>query len=560
MLVGQEAGELLVGHDAQHVLVAIQRGPFGEAESVMRPVQFLGERVKRRRACDPYVFAGSDPRLLPSSQPEFPRREELRQIGAVVQEYLSILAVFADPADDAVVRLVVRGIARHMEPPCFLLGSRYARHEAEQAVLRGGDVRTFKSRHDAYERNAPVEEFTFCHEYLPNSENPAGSIRGAIAFWPARAYGCGRRTNRQPKEALMERYGVLPMQMLAELMALGDIEGVTPRYLNPASIDLPLSEEAYRMQSGFLIPPGLTVREFFPRVGATPHDLKHPLEVGVPYLIRVDGAWRLPDGIHGRVNPKSSTGRIFLSARIVADRVSVYDKLTAGWSGEMWVLVRPEYFPVRISPGIALSQVRLFEGHTPPLGRLELDFATRRTGLLFDEDKRRIRKPEQDGESLFLSVLVGENMGWECRGSRRILNLAGTGQDPADFFEPVISRDGALSLRKGSAYILATRERVMVPPAFSAELRATDPQFGEFRVHSAGFIDPGWGCGADGNACGRPITLEVTAHEDLYLLSGQNVACIQYERMLEVPDIPYDEGGANYGSQDGPALAKFFKK
>ena len=121
-------------------------------------------------------------------------------------------------------------------------------------------------------------------------------------------------------------------------------------------------------------------------------------------------------------------------------------------------------------------------------------------------------------------------------------------------------RSGILKLRKGSAYILATRERVMVPPAFSAELRATDPQFGEFRVHSAGYIDPGWGYGVDGTTCGRPITLELTAHEDLYLLSGQNVACIQYEHMLQPPDVPYDLGDPSYSGEDGVALAKFFKR
>ena len=357
----------------------------------------------------------------------------------------------------------------------------------------------------------------------------------------------------------MERQGVLPRQMLRELMSLGDIVGVTERYLNPASIDLPLSEEAYRMRSGFLIPPGLTVRDFFPQVGATPHDLRHPLEVGVPYLIRVDGIWRLPEGVYGYVNPKSSTGRIFLSSRVVADRVDMYDALTVGWSGEMWVLVRPECFPVLVSPGIALVQMRLFDGPSF-LGRLEIDFAIRRTGLFFGEDKQRIEKPRRHADSLFLSVGFSEFAGWECRGSKRILNLSSYDHDPADFFEPISPRSGTLDLRKGSAYILATREHVMVPPPFSAELRAVDPRFGEFRVHSAGYIDPGWGWGASGEACGRPITLEVTAHEDLCLLSGQNVARIRYERMLEAPDISYDTGDSHYSAQEGPALAKFFKK
>lgn len=357
----------------------------------------------------------------------------------------------------------------------------------------------------------------------------------------------------------MAKNGVLPRQMLRQMMELGDIEGVSPKYLNPASVDLPCADEAFRMQSSFLIPPGRTVRDFIPEVGCYPHDLKHPLEVGVSYLIRIDGKWKLPDGVYGYVNPKSSTGRIFLSARVVADRVDIYDALNEGWSGELWVLVRAECFPVRISPGIALTQLRLFDGPSF-LSRLELDFAIRRTGLLFDEKKQRIAKPRRHADSLFLSVFVGEGAGWECRGTRQPLDLACYEHDPPDFFEPIVPRGGALKMRKGSTYILATRERVMVPPSYSAELRAIDPRFGEFRVHSAGYIDPGWGWGKDGSVCGRPITLEVTAHEDLLLLSGQNVARLRYEHMLEEPDIPYDASDSNYSVQEGPALAKFFKK
>ncbi len=367
----------------------------------------------------------------------------------------------------------------------------------------------------------------------------------------------------------MARTGVLPKQTLRELCSRGYIEDVGEGFLNPASIDLPLSPEAYRLEREFLVLPGRTVRSLLSEVGATSHDLTHPLEVGVPYLIRIGGKWRLPDRVFGYANPKSSIGRTFLLSRVLADNVPMYDALTGpGWAGELWVLVRPERFPVLVSPstpgtpGTPLSQVRLFDG-TSFLDPLGMDMAIENPGLLFNSDGVRLPKPHRHADSMFLSVLVGDAMGWECRGTNCVLDLSRRSKNPASFFEPISMRDGAFDLRKGSAYILATAEHVMVPPELSAELRTIDPRFGDFRAHLAGYIDPGWGWGEDGKGCGRPITLEVMPHENLRLWPGQYVARVRYEHMKEPPDLPYDAAStSNYnvpGRARGPALAKYFE-
>lgn len=361
-----------------------------------------------------------------------------------------------------------------------------------------------------------------------------------------------------------EKTGVLPMQTLKRLFQSGHIGGVDDRYINPASVDLPLSDEAYRLESTFLTLDGEKVRDIIPLVGGTKHDLRSPLEVGVSYLVKIAGAYELPANVYGYVNPKSSTGRTNLFCRVVADRVPLYDALiTEGFTGEVWVLIRADSFPVLLSPGQAVSQLRLFNGKTF-LDPLELNLAIKEHGLLFHPQSGKIgeQNVRRHADSLLLTLRVapGET-GFECRGSGRVLDFSKLNHyNPLDFFSPIRVDSDRMTLRKGDFYILTTDERVMVPPSLSAELRAIDPRFGEFRSHAAGYIDPGWGYGKDGSACGRPITLEVTPHETMMVRHGQIIARIRYEAMKEVPDVSYDEAASNYTIQEGPKLSKHFKK
>ncbi len=356
--------------------------------------------------------------------------------------------------------------------------------------------------------------------------------------------------------------GVLPIQKLQELLHPKFIDGVDEKYLNPASIDLPLSEEAYRVETIFLPLPGEIVRDALTLVGATPHKLTDQLEVGVTYVIRIEGRWKLPKSVYGYANPKSSTGRLNLFCRTIADAVPMYDSLIGpGWEGELWVLVRPDSFPVLVSAKLSLSQMRLFYGKSF-LDPLETEIAVEKHGLFFEPNGIKIpyKDMEQRADSLLLSIYVGENMGWECPGNRKVLDLTKTNHyDPEAFFLPVRRRNGSLILRKDTFYILSTEERVMVPPHLSAELRAIDPRLGEFRSHAAGYIDPGWGWGKDGSEHGRPITLEVIPFEDTLIRSGQKIARIRYEKMHTEPSVNYDAAQSNYVHQAGAKLSKHFK-
>lgn len=365
----------------------------------------------------------------------------------------------------------------------------------------------------------------------------------------------------------MTTIGVLPRQTLRELMKTGHIQGVAEKYLNPASVDLPLAGEAYRFPYSFLPRPSASIRMYLSYAHAKRHDLAQPLERNVPYLIRIEGQWRLPPSVYGYANPKSTSGRLGLYTKLIADCEDMNDRMSNGWGmrskQELWVLVRPVAFPVCVAPGLALAQLRLFDGASF-LDELSTDLAIGASGLLFDESRRRLLHSEvrRHADALFLSVKVGEEMGWVAREGAGVLDMTAApgSYDPAGFFEPLSAARDEFVMRAGRFYILATKERVMVPPHLSAELREVDTRLLEGRVHGAGYIDPGWGYGDTGEQCGRPITLEVVPGCDMLLQDGQQIARIRYERMKEPPDISYDSGPANYAGHDGVALAKYFKK
>ena len=360
------------------------------------------------------------------------------------------------------------------------------------------------------------------------------------------------------------RHGVLASQHLKDFIEGDFIKGVEKSYVNPASIDLALGEEAYRLECVFLPRKGQTVRSMLKTIGATAHDLRLPLEVNVPYLIHFKGQFELPEGVYGYANPKSSTGRLNLFSRTVADGVWMFDAITEAWTGELWMLIRPDSFPVLLSPGQAVSQMRLFDGRGF-LDELELKTALNKK-LLYHPNSTPFTPAEasaqRHGDSLFLSAGLPDGLvGYECRGTHKVLDFGKVGcYKPEQFFTPMYAKGGSILLRQGSFYILTTKERVRVPAEYSAELRATDQRLTNSRIHAAGFIDSGWGFGLDGEVQGRPITLEVTTNEDNVLLQdGQNVARIKYEWMRERPEKLYDEVRSNYTTQATAQLSKHFK-
>lgn len=360
---------------------------------------------------------------------------------------------------------------------------------------------------------------------------------------------------------LGKNIGVLPDYRLREVM-LAKKWGINESHINPASVDLPLSDEGYRLEATFMPRHGETVRAFLEAPGVNPRRISfdQPLEVGVNYIIRIDAQIKLPEGVYGYGNPKSSTGRNNLLCRLIADGVRLYDALTpVGWSGEVWVLVRPDSYPVLLCPGETLSQLRLFTGNTI-LDRLGVELEFDKHPLLFSGSKPiqfQDTEVEEDGAILLTPNL--KNPGWVCHNSSSVVDFSKRDNDKNNWYEPIKARNGTLSLKKGRFYILCTDEYVVVPPHLSAELRPIDIRFGEFRAHAAGYIDPGWGYGSNGRMKGQRITLEVIPFEDLEFRPGQVVSKLRYERMSSVPKEHYhSRSGSNYRGTRTVRLSKHF--
>lgn len=367
----------------------------------------------------------------------------------------------------------------------------------------------------------------------------------------------------------MKKMGALPSQKIADLIDGEFIINAQKEDIKPASLDLTISDEVYRLESIFLPRPMETIRLFLEERGnASLHDLKYPLERGVVYLAKLREELCLPEIVYGYCNPKSSTGRNDVHVRILADEVSVYDTIPLKYDGELWIVIQPKSYPVFINPGESLSQIRFFNQDTR-FDETELQISFKKDTLLWslDDSKRPFKYDEikirhNDGTIvLTLDLKYSQVVGYECRGSNKVVNLSKKGfYDSVDFFEPITVRNDAIYLRKDEFYILSTREAVRVPPHLACEMVPMHERNGEFRSHYAGFIDPGWGYGKNSEGVGRPLTLEVRPFEDMVIRDNQPIANIRFERMSEIPEVSYDDIiTSNYIDQSGPRLAKQFK-
>lgn len=363
--------------------------------------------------------------------------------------------------------------------------------------------------------------------------------------------------------------GALSDRMIRSLTTDGCIRNAKEKNVNPASIDLSINKEAYRITSSASPVRGQAVRELMEILNATPMHPGDIFEPGTMYLVRTNEMFALPDDIYGYCNPKSSVGRDGLLVRMVCDGVDGFDSVPTG-KDELtkkprnpWLLISPTAMPVRMYPGETLAQVRFFTSDTR-LDRQEIRRLYRKQPLFFDGKGASIPWDDaicsSDGSlTVSLDLRPREVIGWRCRENRRVIDYSAT-QRVEDYFDRVIpDRDGGILLKKGRFYILGTEQCVLVPPEFACEVKAVTKRFAHADIHAAGFIDPGWGYGKDGKGRGRRITLEVWPHEDWYIQSGQLIGEISYERMIELPLVHYDEKEtSHYRHQKGALPSKRF--
>ncbi len=374
---------------------------------------------------------------------------------------------------------------------------------------------------------------------------------------------------------MAKRFGALPYQMIREMMEGGFVGPYPPTLfdqalsqLQPASFDLTLTDEAYRVRSVFLPRPTESIRRAMHIACPERHDLEAPLDVDSTYLIRLREMVALPQGVYGYANPKSSSGRNGIHVRMLADGITRFDSIgEKGYRGSLWALVTPESFRVKLNPGDSLLQTRFFNRDTRFDGDDELEVAYQKHRLLFTPEGEfieysQIQMSDHDGTLVLTLNLDLDVVGYRCEGIQEVLDFSRKGfYEPEDFFQPIPRpKNGSVVLRRGDFYIFSTKEFFRVPLELAAEVVPVDIRAGDYRAHYAGYFDPGWGLGPDSFLKGAPAVLEIRPFEkNLTFRDGQAICKIKFERMAEIPEVVYGQTGSHYLLQKGPRLSKHFK-
>lgn len=354
-------------------------------------------------------------------------------------------------------------------------------------------------------------------------------------------------------------HGVLPDHALTRLIDAGAIRARAPiarEQVQPASLDLRLGDTAYRLRASFL-PGPFRVAERMAEFEMHRMDLTRGavLERGCVYLVPLQEELALPEGVEGVANAKSSTGRLDLLTRTVTDFGTEFDRVPEGYRGPLWAEICPRSFSVMVRPGMRLNQLRLRQG----------------AATLADGELRALHAalPLVDGEAVIdgglgfsvdLRPPEGTPLGYRARPHSGVIDLDRIGHYPAqDFWDPLMGEHGRVILDPGAFYILVSRESVTIPPDHAAEMAPYLAMAGEFRVHYAGFFDPGFGWAEAGGAGSRGV-LEVRCHEAPFALEhGQVVGRLVFERMAARPERLYGRALASNYQGQRLKLAKQFR-
>ncbi len=356
--------------------------------------------------------------------------------------------------------------------------------------------------------------------------------------------------------------GILPSHAIRALIQNGSVRSAKPVedvQIQPASLDLRLGEKAYRIRASFL--PGkqnsvadrisqLALHEINLREGAV-------LETGCVYLVPLMESVSFGSDLSGLANPKSSTGRLDVFTRLITDHGVAFDRIDAGYDGPLYAEISPRTFSVLVRTGSRLNQLRFRRG-LATFSDTELRDLHQSAALVEGEG--------YIDQGIGFSIdLKGDPdtglVGFRARRHAGLIDIDNiAGYDPEDFWEPIYTNKAlSLVLDPDEFYILATKEAVNVPPDYAAEMVPFSPDVGEFRVHYAGFFDPGFGYSGSGGQGSRGV-LEIRSHDVPFILTdGQRVGRLIYEKLTDTPAKVYGQGiGSNYQSQ-GLKLSKHFR-
>ncbi len=373
--------------------------------------------------------------------------------------------------------------------------------------------------------------------------------------------------------------GILPCQKIRAMLSAREIlpagiltdNDILPDQIQPASIDLRLGEYAYPVDASFLPGKGVKVLEKMRQLDSSFERFKiglregAVLEKGRVYVIPLLESINLRSDVAAFANPKSSTGRLDILTRLIADEATLFDQVAEGYEGQLYIEVAPRSFSIVVRTGTRLNQLRFrrTRGENPR----PITGADWKSLLTEGQIADSTAGGERTGMLPFTVDLSGSGaddalIGWRAKKHAKRIDLDRRDYDPLDFWEPLrFHKESSLILDPDEFYILATKEAIAVPPEFAAEMLPYDTRAGEFRVHYAGFFDPGFGWDMRTRRAGSSRgVLEVRSHEVPFLLEhGQTVGWLRYERMAERPELLYgNDTASNYQGQQ-LKLAKQFR-
>ena len=355
--------------------------------------------------------------------------------------------------------------------------------------------------------------------------------------------------------------GIAPAHIIRQMVEQGHIVTAAPLdadQVQPASLDLRLGDVAWRVRASFMPGRRNTVQDRLDTLALHRIDLTQGavLEVGCVYMVPLMESLRLPDGVSAAANPKSSTGRLDIFTRVIADYATHFEQVPEGYNGPLYAEISPRTFPILVRAGSRLSQIRFRFGEV---------IATDAVIHELHAEKPLVTSGDvsiDNGIALSIDLSSfgdGQPVGFRAKRHSGLVDVdRKAALEVLDYWDP-IWQQGSLILDPDQFYILASKEAVRVPPSHAAEMVPFNPLVGEFRVHYAGFFDPGFG-DVSGNGEGSRAVLEVRSHEVPFILEdGQIIGRLIYEPLSEPPESVYGQGiGSNYQRQ-GLKLSKHFK-
>jgi len=382
----------------------------------------------------------------------------------------------------------------------------------------------------------------------------------------------------------MTEIGVLSSQEIKQLISLKIVKSKTKiqeSQLQPASLDLRLGNKGYRVSASrrpsknesmdALIEKSLY--EVNLNKGAVlEKDSKYLIELQENIDFNALKDTKITDFSESRsmlgydlssmkvhANNKSTSGRLHFEAKLVSH--AGYDVVHVSHTDKLFLEVTPKSFPIKVFKGLCLNQIRFCLGNANVIDS-ELENKWLETPFVFN-DLKPVNEPKQYlNNGILLSVGFGERIGFIARKDvDTVIDLNKKNHyAPEEFFNELrLNKFNELVLRTGDFYIISTREGVSVPLNYCGEMLPYAVASGEFRSHYAGFFDPGWGYGRQGEIKGAQATLEVIPHDTIAIKHGHVICKMAFEKMHSIPERAYGETGSTYHKQKGPTLAKQFK-